>query len=168
LLAGNKEGSLLKSRNKEILDADWIPSSTFVSLIVGATALFGPVFFFVGANPHVDFIFEVYALFWQLSSQGGPLVFIARFSSANLLFMPLRFSYVWQLHRCYNNRTSKRLTLVVGLMAELQTLVTLFMLSYDPLSPYPQLTGPVPLLYLMGVLFLITVPPRKQGKVWSD
>ncbi len=151
-----------------MLDSDWIPSSTIVSLVVGSTALFGPIFFFVGANPHVDLVFEVYSLFWQLSSQGGPLVFIAGFSSTYSFFMPLRILYVWQLHRCYDSRTSRRLTLVVGLIAELQTLITLFMMSYDPLSPYPQLTGPVPLLYLMGVLFLITVPPRTQGKEWND
>lgn len=132
-------------------------------MVIGIIAIFGPIFFHVGSSHDVDIIFIVYSLFWQFESQGGPLVFLTIFVGGFLLFIPLRIIFVWQMYRCYENCTSKKRAVVIGLIAELQTLVTFLML---PHTPYPQMTSPIPLLFLTGMLFLITVPPREVGMEW--
>ena len=132
-------------------------------------ALLGPVFIYARSDPSTDLWLEIGALFWKAASMGGPLIFFIGDLQTMLgmaLLLPLRLVFVRQMYRCYEGRTSKRATATVGLLSELQVLIPYLFMLQGPSTPYLSLVAPVPLLFLAGLLLLITLPPPKDVQTW--
>ena len=149
--------------------AEWTPSSERVAQVMMIFALLGPVFIYVSSSPTTDLWLEIDALFWKAVSIDGPLIFFIGTLQIMLgmaLLLPLRLFFVRQMYRCYEGRTSKRATAIVGLLSELQVLVPYLFMLQGPSIPYVSLVAPVPLLFLAGLLLLITVPPPKDVQTW--
>jgi len=149
--------------------AEWTPSSERVVQVMMMFALLGPVFIYVSSSLTTDLWLEIDALFWKAMSMGGPLIFIIGDLQIMLemaMLLPLRLFFVRQMYRCYEGRTSKRATAIVGLLSELQVLIPYLFMLQGPSTPYLSLVAPVPLLFLAGLLLLITLPPPKDVQTW--
>ncbi len=149
--------------------SEWVPSSKRVAQVMMIFALLGPVFIYVSSSPTTVLWLEINALLWKVSSIDGPLTFFIgnlQIMLGMVLLLPLRLAFVWQMYKCYKGRTSKRATATVGLLSELQILVPFLFMLQGPSTPYLTLVAPVPLLFLAGLLLLITVPPPKDVQTW--
>lgn len=151
--------------------AEWTPSSKRVAQVMMIFALLGPIFIYVRSGPSTDLWLEIDALFWRATSMGGPLIFFIgdlQIMLGMALLLPLRLLFVRQMHRCYEGDTSKRATATVGLLSELQVLIPYLFMLQGPSTPYIPLVAPVPLLFLAGLLLLITVPPPMDVQTWTS
>ena len=149
--------------------AEWTPSSKRVAQVMMIFALLGPIFIYVSSSPTTGLSLEIHALFWMAASIGGPLIFFIGDLQIMLgiaLLLPLRLFFVRQMHRCYEGRTSKRATATVGLLSEIQVVIPYLFMLTGPSTPYLTLAAPIPLLFLAGLLLLITVPPPKDVQTW--
>ncbi len=159
------------SEEVSLTRAEWTPSSKMVAQVMMIFALLGPIFIYVNSSPTTDLWLEIDALFWKAAAMDGPLIFIIgdlQIMLGMAMLLPLRLVFVRQMYRCYEGRTSKRATATVGLLSEIQVLVPFLFMLTGPSTPYLSLVAPVPLLFLAGLLLLITVPPPKDVQTWIN
>ena len=138
-----------------------------IKFIMVFLALFGPAFFSVCPYPE----------FWQLMAMTWSVVYwdhniqIAIVQPSMLTFTLLLFSlrpvFAYQMVRYYNGRTTKRKTLLVGVASEIQVLVGMtlsliimqFILLRYPAYILIPLFGPIPVLFLTGLVIMKLRPP---------
>jgi hypothetical protein len=88
------------------------------------------------------------------------------------LFSFMRLVFVYQLSRYYKGRTSRGRTIAVGIISELQMtiitgLVLLFLMS-SPVMVFYMIAVPIPILLLLGLVFMWTVPVPEIPGPWKE
>jgi hypothetical protein len=110
---------------------------------------------------------------WQVRFVDGYLLFDFMPYLAFVLFplVLIRLGFTHQMYRCYQGLVSKTRAITVGVIAELPILF-LMMLTYlfasgTPYAGYVSIFGPIPHLFLFGIVLLILTPPAAP-KQWIE
>ena len=132
-------------------------------------ALFGPLGFYVTSNVYGDVTLQVYAVTWIMSSFGSSPIFDMSISLFTL-FGILRMRFVQQMYRYYRLQTTRPQAILSGVVSELQGLI--FFIQYLFVGDLPAslvpIISPVPLLLIIGLLFLSITPPPKHAPSWPE
>ena len=147
-----------------------------IMFIMTFLVLFGPALFTV--YPRFGFTWQLIAMTWQAYYWNHTIqiaVFQPHMLTSGLILFSLRPVFAYQMVRYYNGRTTKRKTLLVGVASELQILVggalsaiVLLALIPPPVSIMIPLFGPIPVLFLTGLVIMKLRPlpdittPRQQ------
>jgi hypothetical protein len=164
----------MKSRDEGVSNTDSkrIQSPILVGVIMLAAAIFGPAFFTLQSIPG-DFYHSIVAVTWEYSESTNGINF--RFLNPNTIMgaLPLtclRFVFVYWIIRYYRGLTTQRRAILVGTITELQILLlvlpSLLLLYLQPHSFYYWLYGPVPILLLLGLMFVKLLPEKEISTPW--
>ncbi len=142
------------------IKARWI-GLLFVILVV-----YAPAFLIIYWSPSSNPAYQVWGMVWFFYYSidfGGwfldwqwPFFVIAQ----SIQFTLLRPMFAIQMVRFYQNKTSKKMTLLVGLIVELQALVVNFLFTWN--TPFITLRIPLPFLLLTGYLLMKFIPQMKS------
>jgi hypothetical protein len=126
-------------------------------------------------TPYVIFLTEkitIVAVAWILFISAGhvSIIFLEQ-TIPTLPFTFLRFMFVLQMIRLYDNKTTKKRTILVGVLSECPMLIFLvgntLPLLWNPRWPYGFMGFSIPLLLLIGWLLMKYFPPPKVQD-WLD
>ena len=93
----------------------------------------------------------------------NPIMFIG-----NLPLTFLRIVFVYQMYRCYRNRTTTKRTLLVGAASELQaSLIGNLSMIIPVFSLFSQVFIPIPVLFLAGLVMIKIAPPPQVSIPWK-
>jgi len=142
--------------------------------IMAIVAVFSPLVLSINSSEW-DTSIMIVAMTWQgnISSWGSYFYFDLYGLFASLPFTFLRLAFLVLMIRLYQGKTTKKRTLIVGILSELQLVILFYgaMIISILLSPYPpsylQIMIPVPLLLLTGILIMHFDPP-KEGTMWIE
>ncbi len=145
-------------------------------LIMTFVALLGPAFFMVYLDR--EFNWQLMAMTWEASywDHNIQIVMVQPYMlTIGLLLLSLRPVFTYQMVRYYSGRTTKLNTLLVGVASELQVLVVanLGMIGQSVSSPDPSqilvpLFGPIPILFLTGLVIMKLRPPPEITTPWQQ
>ncbi|MFX1561661.1 MAG: hypothetical protein ACFFBL_13815, partial [Promethearchaeota archaeon] len=94
----------------------------------------------------------------------SPLAFLG-----NLPVTFLRLVFVYQIYRLYQGKTSRRRTLLVGAVSELQTAIVGILGVIIPVfSLTSRLFIPLPILFLAALITFRIAPPLEVSAPWKD
>ena len=131
-------------------------------------------------TPYVIFLTEkitIFAVAWALfiSEDHVSIIFLEQ-TIPTLPFTFLRFIFVLQMIRLYDNKTTKKRTILAGVLSECPMLFFLvgntLPLLWNPRWPYGFMGFSIPLLLLIGGLLMKYFPPPtvqewpKQDEGW--
>jgi len=147
-----------------------------IMLIMTFVALLGPAFFMVYLDR--EFNWQLMAMTWEASywDHNIQIVMVQPYMlTIGLLLLSLRPVFTYQMVRYYSGRTTKLNTLLVGVASELQVLVVanLGMIGQSVSSPDPSqilvpLFGPIPILFLTGLVIMKLRPPPEITTPWQQ
>lgn len=147
----------------------WSIDVRIVAVVMSVFALFGPLGFYVTSNVYGDVTLQVYAVTWIMSSFGSSPIFDMSISLFTL-FGILRMRFVQQMYRYYRLQTTRPQAILSGVVSELQGLI--FFIQYLFVGDLPAslvpIISPVPLLLIIGLLFLSITPPPKHAPSWPE
>lgn len=93
----------------------------------------------------------------------NPLMFIG-----NLPLTFLRIVFVYQMYRCYQNRTTTKRTILIGAASELQSsLIGNLSMLIPVFSLFTQVFIPIPVLFLAGLVMIKVAPPSQTPIPWK-
>ncbi len=138
-------------------------------------ALLGPALFTVYLDR--EFNWHLMAMTWEASYWDHAIHIVVvqpNMLTIVLLLFSLRPVFAYQMVRYYNGRTTKMNTLLVGVASELQVLVVTNLMTIVQwvLSPYRDeilvpLFGPIPVLFLIGLVIMKLRPPPEITTPWQ-
>lgn len=144
----------------------------WIGLLFVLLAVYAPAFLTVYWAPSSTPIYQVWGMLWWLYYRidlGGwfldwqfPFFVIGQ----SIQFTLLRPLFAFQMVRFYQNKTSKKMTLLVGLLVELQVLVVSLIWSGNIFTSNT-LRIPLPVLLLIGYLLMRFIPPKKS-ELWLE
>jgi hypothetical protein len=147
-------------------------------VIMTFLVLLGPAVFMVYHSRGYGFGWQLMAMTWEASYWDNNVqIFLVQpyMLMTGLLLLSLRPVFAYQMVRCYNGRTTKLNTLLVGVASELQILVVgnLALIVQLALSPDPgqimvPLFGPIPVLFLTGLVIMNLKPPSEITTPWQQ
>ncbi len=100
---------------------------------------------------------------WDLN-WNNPFFIIIR----SIVYTLLRPVFAYQMVRFYQNKSSKKLTLLVGLCTELEVVVFGILPVLLVAQPYLELIIPIPFLLLAGILVMRFAPPPQKPELWLE
>ncbi|MHA1422914.1 MAG: hypothetical protein ACTSSD_12550 [Candidatus Thorarchaeota archaeon] len=133
-------------------------SSREIGFYFAVLAIYGPAFIEISETPPG---FQVWGMLWQLWYNpyiGWYLEYLWIFSliAHSIVYTVLRPLFAYQMVRCYQNKSSKKMTLLTGLIVESQPFVIGLYIKMNP--------------FLWQIKFLVMriVPPREEPDSWLD
>ena len=114
------------------------------------------------------------AMIWVYNSREGRGGFTV---GANIFFPTLPFTFFrlvfpYQINSYYNHKSTKRRTLLTGLLADMSMILyaglTSFPALWDPYYMYVSIPIPIPILLVVGWLLITFIPPTKKKTEWLD
>ncbi len=169
----------MKANENSELKSSRTLSPNVVAAIIGIVAFLGPIDgqFYSGWGGSelsiMSFLWTYYSDFSGPYGGYGGFVIEPYMLFTGLILGTLRPVFAYMMYRLYNEKTTKRRALIVGVAAELQ-LVVIMLIAYLPilLSPYPgmfyiPIVFPIPILILVG-LAIINVFPPKVSESWVE
>jgi len=115
---------------------------------------------------------QIYGMLWFLwyIGQVGMWEFSSGFFAIgqSMLFTLLRPLFAIQMVRFYRSSSSKRLTLLIGLITELQPIIVNFQTVLWLTESNLVLRLPIPLTLLIAIIVMQVFPPRKKPEVWIE
>jgi hypothetical protein len=139
---------------------------TSVNLILGVAAIFAifaPVE--IGGDQILVFFTSIaWNVFYSIQQNGFSFSLIGPAEWLNP-FLIIRLVFVYQLKRYYDNKTSMRTTLVVGLLTEIPpTVITLI----NAIVYLPVIGIPTPLMLLTAYYYMRYHPRETQDEAWIE
>ncbi|TET79261.1 hypothetical protein E3J38_07410 [candidate division TA06 bacterium] len=141
-------------------------------------ALLGPAILMVLPDREYGFGWQLMAMTWEASywNHNIQIVVVQPYMlTIGLLLFSLRPVFAYQMVRYYNGRTTKMNTLLVGVASELQILVVMIFMgigqsvsSPDPEAIWTPLFGPIPILFLTGLVIMKLRPPPEITTPWQQ
>lgn len=150
-------------------EGDWSIDARIVAIVMSAFALFGPLGMSVSSNIYEGVSVLVIAVAWGMIWEYNIPVFVLG-GGIFVLFGILRLLFVQQMYRCYRLQVTRRHALKWGTFSELQDMILFvqyLFLAGQPLHLMPIII-PIPLLLIIGLLFLIITPPQRQSPQWPQ
>ena len=143
-----------------------------IACIMAIVALISPYSF----SYYFDYFDEIYiiqmdSLIWTHWSNVIPtIIFFPLLLVNNPINTVLRLWFVFEMHRWYIGKSSKRRAIYVGLISEAwQFCIMALNLPLILLSPIFQLFNvPIPLLLIVGLIVLFTIQPHELPGLWED
>jgi hypothetical protein len=116
----------------------------------------------VNANPNPPGTFQDVTTIPETAIP-NPLMFIG-----NLPLTFLRIVFVYQMYRCYQNRTTTKRTVLVGAASELQaSLIGNLSMLIPVFSLFSHFFIPIPALFLAGLVMIKMAPPPQNSIPWK-
>jgi len=146
--------------------------ATVTTLLV---ALFSPVGIILMSHPYGEFAAHLVGVFWStyigspIPIDGGGMVPPTLNPVSGILVIPLiilRLLFVLQVYRAYSGKTSRGAAITVGVVSEL-FIVIINLLRSSPTFTTGDLYIPIPILLLVGYLFLWRFPPYVPSTPWE-
>lgn len=145
------------------------PTITTVMLVI---AIFGPVSVNIYLEGGLGSNIYLTGMTWQIIGLNlYNVMFGVAFFLVSLPFTFLRLVFVYQVYRYFCGLASRRNTILIGVLAEIQfPLIGLIMMPFAIGSPSIAvvLAVPVPLLLIVGVIFLRYVPIPQPIDGWKE
>jgi hypothetical protein len=145
------------------------PTITAVMLVI---ALLGPVSFNIYLEGWSGSIIYLTGMAWQIVGLNlYDVLFGVAFLLVALPFTFLRLVFVYQIYRYFCGKTTVRNTILIGVLAEIQfPLIGFVMMPFAIGSPSIAVffAIPVPLLLIIGLIFLRYVPIPQPIDGWKD
>jgi hypothetical protein len=133
-------------------------------------AFFGPMSLNIYPELGSGFIY-IFSMTYQILNLStlDIVVFDLPILMITVLLSFMRLVFVYQLSRYYKGRTTRGRTIVVGIISELQlTIITgLAMLAPAGAVVY-MIAVPIPVLFLLGFIFMWLVPVPKMLVQWKE
>ena len=127
------------------------PRLEVIGFSLGILTLLGPQVFTLSSD-----VITIFAPFWTMHcSLSNDRLYFGLFSGAMFLLVIPQFVYLVQILRYYENKTSKRLTFVIGLLAEFPNISSSI---FGLFGPYPFLVIPIPLVLFSGLIIMWLYP----------
>jgi hypothetical protein len=144
-----------------------------VTSLFAVTALVSPVL--VNIYPHEVYgnMYNLMGMTWMMINMNfwdiviDPLIILSGFS---LTFM--RLVFVYQIHRYLRSRTTKKRTIIVGILSELQTVIMILpvFVILSLLRTFELVSGfwffPIPVLLLVGLVIIRVIPVTEVESPW--
>ncbi|MHA1936750.1 MAG: hypothetical protein ACXABV_01600 [Candidatus Thorarchaeota archaeon] len=142
----------------------WMITTVMLILV-----FFGPIS--LNIYPGMGYIY-IFSMTWQITEIATMSLYMFDIPIVMVTFL-LAFMkpvFVYQLSRYYKGKTSRGRTIVVGIISELQlTIITgLAMLVPVGAIVYYMIAVPVPILFLLGFIFMWLVPVPKTPVQWEE
>ncbi|MHA2143058.1 MAG: hypothetical protein ACXADC_11445 [Candidatus Thorarchaeota archaeon] len=156
----------------EVRVKPWMITTTMFIL-----AFFGPMSLniYPGFGPFETDMIYIFAMTYQFLNifTLDLVVFDLPLIMATALFSFMRPVFVYQLSRYYKGRTSRGRTIAVGIISELQMtiitgLVLLYLISSPIMAFVYMIAIPIPILLLLGLVFMWTVPVPEIHVPWKE
>ena len=145
------------------------PTITAVMLVI---ALLGPVSFNIYLEGWSGSIIYLTSMAWQIVGLNlYDVLFGVAFLLVALPFTFLRLVFVYQIYRYFCGKATVRNTILIGVLAEIQfPLIGFVMMPFAIGSPSIAVffAIPVPLLLIIGLIFLRYVPIPQPIDGWKD
>jgi hypothetical protein len=146
-------------------------SPTVITVVMLLIAVFGPVAFNIYPRVGIEPMVYLMGMTWQMH----PLIFVDfMFSIVFLLFtIPLMFFrlvFVYQMHKYFRRLTSRKRTIIVGIIGEIQfPVIGLFIIPFAINDPYLLVlfSIPIPILLLVGLAIIQFVKVPKPIDGWE-
>ncbi len=149
-----------------------------IIFIMTFVALLGPAVFMVYPGFEYGFNWQLMAMTWEASYRDHAIHIVMvqlPMLTTGLLLFSLRPVFAYQMVRYYNGRTTKMNTLLVGVASELQILVVAYLGMIGQLASSPDpgqilvpLFGPIPVLFLTGLVIMKLRPPSEITTPWQQ
>jgi hypothetical protein len=148
-----------------------------LGLIIGISATFAP-FGFAMARFAENMQFIVAAMTWTwisiLPNSAGPVLRLTDYYefSSFFLFTFLRYIFAIQIIRYYRNKIDRRSVTIWAILSETPTLALLILLSMIDFSSGGyfgefQITIPVPIVLVIGLIMVYIIPPTPIS-IWDS
>ena len=150
-------------------EGKWSIDERIIVSVMGALALLAPLGLSVSSDLSGEFSVQVFAVTWGLLWYFDIPLFVLG-GSIFTLFGVLRLLFAYQMYKCYRLQTSRRRAVQWGIASELQNVILFIpylFLTDQPLYLVPIMV-PIPLLLMIGLLFLFITPPRKHPSQWPQ
>lgn len=141
-----------------------------VAGILMVVAVVAPYFFFASSFLG-EIRLEIHAVAWQamLFSDIMRIHSDINATLASFVFLPLRLIFAYEVYQCYQARASRKRAILAGVISELQVIVIYaFATAGSPIVPYASMSAPIPLLLLIGLVFLYAMPPPLPSQQWVE
>ncbi|MGY5858909.1 MAG: hypothetical protein RTU63_06035 [Candidatus Thorarchaeota archaeon] len=137
-------------------------------------ALFAPSFVLINWGHPAYPSFSVWGMVWRLYNSvdfGGwyldyywPFFVIGQ----SIQYTLLRPIFAYQIARYYQNKSSKKMTLLIGLIVESQPFVMGLYSTLNLLHLFLEVRLPIPVLLIAAFLVMKFAPPREELESWLD
>ncbi|MFX0108586.1 MAG: hypothetical protein ACFE7R_09900 [Candidatus Hodarchaeota archaeon] len=155
-----------------VIPSDMPLSPTAITVILLLLAMFGPMALNIYPRVGNDPIFYLAGMSWMIialtitDSFFGFMLFLQ-----SIPFAFLRLVFVYQIYRYYRRKSSRKRTIIVGVLSEIQiTIIGIIILPLTLVYPFLAIMIPVPipllLLTALGIMRYVPVPGPPDG--WSD
>jgi len=147
-------------------------SSWQIGFLFSFLAIFAPayaiIYWSVGHTTFVH-LYGMLLWFWCDISSGewwlvsGPFAF-----GQTMLFTLLRPLFAVQMVRFYRNKSSKRLTFLIGLITELQPIIVNFQTVLWLTESNLILRLPIPITFLVAITMMRLIQPQHKPELWLE
>jgi hypothetical protein len=126
-------------------------------------------------GPHLDGLYlSIIGILWNFNS--SPYNTSLQISDIFILpivipFVFLRLAYAYQMVRFYKGVTTKKRTLILGIVSELPfgiLFMPFFIMSLLDPSISIMLAGPTLILLIVGILIIRLKPPPESPEMWEE
>jgi hypothetical protein len=115
------------------------------------------------------YVLKAYALLWIHTSNVLPTILWWPYGIINNTVGSIfRLLFVYEIYRCYKKRAGRGRAIAAGILSELWTALFFFFSNILYPSSLGWYSIPVPLLLIIGLLFLVLIPPRKPKGLWEE
>jgi hypothetical protein len=147
-----------------------VDTSSTVTIVTVLIAVAGPIAVYLAGSSANDLTSQIIAFPWQIVDNSLMLLDPLRM----FIFFPLiipRLAFANMLVRYYEGNTNRARTFLMGLLSELQIIALSILMIYlrglYPLGSYIQVALPIPVLLIVGMLFLIIHKQRDPTAPWE-
>lgn len=152
----------------------WSIDAWKVAAVLTFFVFYTPIIFNISSTVYEDIRFEVLGPVWRLWMMTDTPLIIGVDFQLLFTFLPivaLRFIFVNQTYKCYKGLVTRKKAIIVGIVTELPLIVIIILLYLFsvglPAHTIP-IMAPIPILFLIGLLFLFITPPRKPALQWIE
>lgn len=143
-----------------------------ISTVMLILAFLGPVSLNVYTGGFMAETPVVFSWTWQLTGS-SILLFDVVLAMVASLFVFMRPVFAYQLAKYYKGRTTRQRTVIVGVISEFQmTIITGLILLYllaNPITTFVfMIAVPIPILLLVGIIFILFVPVPEKVDSWKE
>lgn len=144
---------------------------TFVVYVLAIYALLAPMLLFIEINVIEGSVqIGLEAGIWGVTIYSNTIPPIFFHISSGILFAFLRFVFVWSMFRNYQGLSTRRTTLILGVLADfyLGALILPSLFLGSVASPYIMYLIPLPLMLPARYLVYRMIPLKVPDKVWDE
>jgi hypothetical protein len=145
--------------------------ASIITVTMGIVAIVSPYLFSYRYDSFDGYyVIELLSLTWIHQSNVLPtIIFHPPLLINNPINTLLRFWFVFEMYRCYMGKSSRRRVVYVGLLSELwQSSIMIYATIFWGSPIFQLFFVPIPLLLLVGIVFLTLMKPPEPPGLWEE